>query len=49
MGHVNMARLNPAVVLKYSEQATLDPWAVSGAASAAMFDEMIASAAIMGK
>ncbi|MET0382971.1 MAG: BLUF domain-containing protein [Burkholderiaceae bacterium] len=49
MGQVNMARLNPALLLKYSELATLDPWTVPGRATAAMFDEMIATAAIMGK
>ncbi len=49
MGQVNMARLNPGLMLKYSELANLDPWAVSGRATAAMFDEMIATAAIMGQ
>jgi hypothetical protein len=49
MGRVDMQRLNPGLLLKYSETATLDPWAVSGAATAAMFDEMIATAAIMGQ
>jgi hypothetical protein len=49
MGQVNMARLNPALLLKYSETATLDPWSVSGKATAALFDEMVATAAIMGQ
>jgi hypothetical protein len=49
MGQVTMARLNPAVLLKYSETATLDPYAVSGAASAALFEELVATAAIMGQ
>lgn len=48
MGLVNMARLNPALVLKYSETGNLDPWSVPGPATAALFDEMIATAAIMG-
>jgi len=48
MGQVNMARLNPALLLKYGESATLDPWAVSGAATVALFEEMVATAAIMG-
>ena len=30
MGQVNMSRLNPALLLKYSEAAVLDPYAVSG-------------------
>ena len=48
MGQVHMSRLNPAMLLKYSETATLDPYAVSGAATAALFEEMIATASIMG-
>jgi hypothetical protein len=48
MGQVNMARLNQALILKYSETGNLDPWSVPGHATAAMFDEMIATAAIMG-
>jgi hypothetical protein len=49
MGQVNMARLNPAQLLKYSECARLDPYAVSGKVSLALFDELVASAAIMGQ
>ena len=49
MGQVHMSRLNPALLLKYSETATLDPYSVSGAATAALFEEMIATAAIMGQ
>ena len=37
LGQVNMARLNPALVLRYSETASLDPYKVSGAASLALF------------
>jgi hypothetical protein len=48
MGQVNMARLNPGLVLKYCETATLDPWSVPGEAIEAMFEEMVASAAVMG-
>ena len=47
MGQVNMARLNPAVLLKYSECARLDPYAVSGKVSMALFDELVATAAVM--
>ena len=49
MGQVNMARLNPGLILKYSETGSLDPWSVPGEATAALFDEMIATAAIMGQ
>jgi hypothetical protein len=47
MGQVNMGRLNPALLLKYSEAAVLDPYAVSGAVSMAMFKELVATASVM--
>ena len=47
MGQVNLARLNPALLLKYSETATFDPYAVSGAASMALFDELVATASVV--
>jgi hypothetical protein len=46
---VNMQRLNPALLLKYSESARLDPYAVSGKATMALFEELVATAAIMGQ
>jgi hypothetical protein len=46
MGQVNMSKLNPALVLKYSESAVLDPYAVSGNASLALFNELVATASI---
>lgn len=48
MGQVDMGRLNPALLLKYSESATLDPYAVSGAVSMALFQELMATASIVG-
>jgi hypothetical protein len=47
MGQVNMNMLNPALLLKYSEAAVLDPYAVSGAVSMAMFNELVATASVM--
>jgi Sensors of blue-light using FAD len=47
MGQVNMQRMNPALLLKYSECARLDPYAVSGKVSLALFEELVATAAIM--
>ena len=47
MGQVNLHRLNPALVLKYSESAKLDPYAMSGAALLALFHELVASGAIV--
>lgn len=49
MGQVNMSRLNPALLLKYSERPTLDPFAVSGRVSMALFDELMATASIDGQ
>jgi hypothetical protein len=46
MGQVHMNRLNPAVVLKYSEGTLLDPYAVSGKASLALFNELVETASI---
>ncbi len=49
MGQVNMSRLNPALLLKYSEKPTLDPFAVSGHVSMALFQELMATASIVGQ
>jgi hypothetical protein len=48
MGQVNVARLNPALLLKYSEKPQLDPFAVSGQVSMALFEELMATASIVG-
>ena len=47
MGRANLSRLNPALVMKYSESTLLNPYAVSGKMSMALFNEMVASAAII--
>ena len=47
MGQVHMNMLNPALLLKYSESAVLDPYTVSGKASMALFDELVATASVM--
>jgi hypothetical protein len=49
MGQVNMSRLNPALLLKYSERPALDPYGVSGAVSMALFNELMATASIVGQ
>ena len=49
MGQVNMARLNRALLLKYSATATLDPYAVSGEVSMSLFEELVATASIVGQ
>ncbi len=49
MGQVNLNRLNPALLLKYSERPELDPYTVSGKVSLALFNELVATASIMGQ
>jgi hypothetical protein len=46
MGQVSMSRLNPALLLKYSESAVLDPYSVPGKASLALFNELVATASV---
>ncbi len=48
MGLVDLARVNASVVLKYSERAELDPYAVSGKVSMALLEELMATASIVG-
>ena len=49
MGQVNLNRLNPALLLKYSERPELDPYTVSGKVSLALFNELVATASVMGQ
>jgi hypothetical protein len=46
MGQVNMSRLNPSLLLKYSDRALLDPYAVGGKASLALLNELVATASV---
>lgn len=48
MGVVNLNRINMSIMLKYSETPTFDPYAVSGAASQAMLEELMATASVIG-
>ncbi|WP_428425466.1 BLUF domain-containing protein [Methylibium sp.] len=49
MGQVNLAKINPSIVLKYSERPVLDPFSVSGKVSMALLEELIATASIIGR
>jgi hypothetical protein len=49
MGQVDMSRLNPSLLLKYSACAKLDPYAASGAVSLALFEELVATASVLGQ
>lgn len=46
LGQVNLCKLNATTLLKYSEKPALDPYAVSGRASLALLEELMATAAI---
>ena len=49
MGRVNLAKVNPSLLLKYSEHPALDPYAMSGKVSLALLEELISTAAIIGR
>jgi hypothetical protein len=49
MGQVNLTKVNPSLLLKYSDMPVLDPFTVSGRASMAMLEELIATAQIVGR
>ena len=49
MGQVNLTKLNTSIVLKYSEQPELDPYAVSGEVSLALLEELMLTASIIGR
>lgn len=46
MGRANLEKVNLSVLLKYSEKPELDPYAVSGRASMALLEELMATASI---
>jgi len=49
MGHVNLKKINPSLLLKHSELPELDPFAVTGAASMALLEDLMATASILGR
>jgi hypothetical protein len=49
MGQVNISKVNHSILLKYSETAELDPYAVSGTVSLALLEDLMASAQICGR
>ena len=49
MGPVNLAKVNPSILLKYSDRPVLDPYCGSGRASLALLEELIATASIIGR
>jgi hypothetical protein len=49
MGQVNLTKVNPSILLKYSDKPVLDPFTVPGRASMALLEELIATAQIIGR
>lgn len=49
MGQVNLKKINPSLLLKHSELPGFDPFTVTGGASMALLDELVATAAILGR
>ena len=49
MGQVNIAKVNPSLLLKYGETSELDPFACSGQATLALLDELIATALVASR
>lgn len=49
MGQVNVAKLNPGVILKYFRRAELDPFDCSGNATMAVLCELVATASIVNR
>jgi Sensors of blue-light using FAD len=49
MGQVNLLKLNHSVLLKYSEKPELDPYSMSGKMALALLEELMATAAIIGR
>ena len=46
MGHVDLKKVNPGLLLKYHDRAVLNPFASSGSATMALLDELVATAAV---
>lgn len=49
MGQANLGKVNASTLLRFSTLPTLDPHAMSGKNSLALIDELMASAAIIGR
>jgi hypothetical protein len=46
MGHVDLSKVNPGLLLKYAVRPVLNPFDSSGAATMALLDELVATAAV---
>ena len=48
MGRVNLDRVNPGMVLKYSEMPRLDPFRISGRVAMAVLQDIMDAALVLG-
>jgi hypothetical protein len=46
MGHVDLSKVNPGLLLKYQERPVLNPFATSGSATMSLLEELVATAAV---
>ena len=49
MGQANLSKINPSIMLKYSALPELNPHRMSGKMSLALIEELMATAAIVGR
>ena len=49
MGQANLGKINPSVMLKYSPLPELNPHALSGKMSLALIEELMVTAAVVGR
>lgn len=49
MGQVRLDRINPSLLLKYSETPKFDPFSAPGEASMALLGELVATAQVVGR
>ena len=49
MGSVNLAKVNPAILLRYAETSTLNPYAMSGRTCLALLEELFETAQVIGR
>jgi len=49
MGQVQLSKVHASTLLRYSARAELDPYSVSGKVSLALLEELMATAAIVGR
>jgi len=49
MGQVNITKVNPALLLKYSDRAVLNPFSCTGHASMTLLGELIATGSVLSR